>query len=145
MINCVYIICKLLKEAIIISLIQHFEADFLWKVSHKILNSGLILKTFTHVFVLKHFTTCCALCCQAASVSSSIGDSSTSSSTLRAAADILCWLSAVVSRTRETLDPGIDCSSIILGPSLPNCKEIINNIRIKSRAKKCLNICHLNK
>ena len=31
-----------------ISLIQHFEADFLWKVSLKILNSGLILKTFTH-------------------------------------------------------------------------------------------------
>ena len=28
--------------------IQHFEADFLWKVSLKILNSGLILKTFTH-------------------------------------------------------------------------------------------------
>ena len=26
-----------------------FEADFLWKVSLKILNSGLILKTFTHV------------------------------------------------------------------------------------------------
>ena len=25
-----------------------FEADFLWKVSLKILNSGLILKTFTH-------------------------------------------------------------------------------------------------
>ena len=31
-----------------ISLIQHFEADFLWKVSLKILNSGIILKTFTH-------------------------------------------------------------------------------------------------
>ena len=30
-----------------ISLIQHFEADFLWKVSLKILNSGIILKTFT--------------------------------------------------------------------------------------------------
>ena len=27
-----------------ISLIQHFEADFLWKVSLKILNSGIILK-----------------------------------------------------------------------------------------------------
>ena len=39
---------KLIKEAIIISLIQHFEADFLWKVSLKILNSGLILKTLTH-------------------------------------------------------------------------------------------------
>ena len=31
-----------------ISTIQHFEADFLWKVSLKILNSGIILKTFTH-------------------------------------------------------------------------------------------------
>ena len=28
---------------------QYFEADFLWKVSLKILNSGIILKTFTHV------------------------------------------------------------------------------------------------
>ena len=35
-----------------ISLIKHFEADFLWKVSLKILNSGIILKTFTHVKVL---------------------------------------------------------------------------------------------
>ena len=34
-----------------ISLIQHFEADFLWKVSLKILNSGIILKTFTHVYI----------------------------------------------------------------------------------------------
>ena len=33
---------------LIIILIQCFEADFLWKVSLKILNSGLILKTFTH-------------------------------------------------------------------------------------------------
>ena len=32
-----------------ISLIQHFEADFLWKVILKILNLGIILKTFTHV------------------------------------------------------------------------------------------------
>ena len=31
-----------------ITLIQHFEADFLWKVSLKILNSGKILKTFIH-------------------------------------------------------------------------------------------------
>ena len=31
-----------------ICLIQYFEADFLWKVSLKILNSGIILKTFTH-------------------------------------------------------------------------------------------------
>ena len=30
-----------------VSLIQHFETDFLWKVSLKILNSGIILKTFT--------------------------------------------------------------------------------------------------
>ena len=35
-----------------ISLIQQFEADFLWKVSLKILNSGIILKTFTHVNML---------------------------------------------------------------------------------------------
>ena len=34
---------KLIREAIKTSLIQHFEADFLWKVSLKILNSGLIL------------------------------------------------------------------------------------------------------
>ena len=46
----------LIKEAIIISLIQHFEADFLWKVSLKILNSGLILKTFTHVHCRDHPT-----------------------------------------------------------------------------------------
>ena len=31
-----------------VSLIQHFEADFLWKVSLKILNSGIILKPFTY-------------------------------------------------------------------------------------------------
>ena len=30
------------------NLIQHFEADFLWKVSLKILNSGIILKALTH-------------------------------------------------------------------------------------------------
>ena len=42
--KCVKIILKLIREAIIIiSLIQHFEADFLWKVSLKILKSGLIL------------------------------------------------------------------------------------------------------
>ena len=29
-----------------ISLIQHLEDDFLWKVSLKILNSGIILKIF---------------------------------------------------------------------------------------------------
>ena len=38
------------SEAIKILLIQHFEADFLWKVSLKILISGIILKTFTHVY-----------------------------------------------------------------------------------------------
>ena len=32
--------------------IQDFEADFLWKVSLKILNSGITLKTFTHDSVL---------------------------------------------------------------------------------------------
>ena len=51
MINCVKIIKKLIREAIKICLIQYFEADFLWKVSLKILNSGLILKTFTHVYL----------------------------------------------------------------------------------------------
>ena len=41
------IIVKRNSSYIIISLIQYFEADFLWKVSLKILNSE-ILKTFTH-------------------------------------------------------------------------------------------------
>ena len=36
---------------------MHFEADFLWKVSLKILNSGIILKTFTHV-AIKGMMTC---------------------------------------------------------------------------------------
>ena len=36
-------------ECSIICLIQHFEADFPQKVSLKILNSGIILKIFTHV------------------------------------------------------------------------------------------------
>ena len=31
--------------------IQYFEADFLWKVSLKNLNSGIILKTFTHALM----------------------------------------------------------------------------------------------
>ena len=31
-----------------VSLIQHFEADFLLNVSLKILNSGITLKTFTY-------------------------------------------------------------------------------------------------
>ena len=33
---------------------QHFEADFLWKVSLKILNSRIILKTFTHDKVISY-------------------------------------------------------------------------------------------
>ena len=37
------------KKALRICLIEDFEADFLWKVGLKILNSGIILKTFTHV------------------------------------------------------------------------------------------------
>ena len=36
-----------------IAQIQHFEADFLWKVSLKILNSGIILKTLTHVIICR--------------------------------------------------------------------------------------------
>ena len=39
-----------------ISIIQHFEADFLWKVSLKILNSGIILKTFFHVSTINKKT-----------------------------------------------------------------------------------------
>ena len=38
---------KKIREAIVMPN-SAFEADFLWKVSLKILNSGLILKTFTH-------------------------------------------------------------------------------------------------
>ena len=34
--------------------IHGFEADFLWKVSLKILNSGIILKTFTHAGWFEH-------------------------------------------------------------------------------------------
>ena len=34
-----------------ISLIQDSEADFLWKVGLKILNSGIILKTFANATV----------------------------------------------------------------------------------------------
>ena len=34
-----------------ISLIQYFVADFLWKVSLKMLNSGIILKTFTQEYL----------------------------------------------------------------------------------------------
>ena len=53
-----------MRDAVIlICLIQHFEADFLWKVSLKILNSGIILKTSTHVRTKKlvHWPICCGL------------------------------------------------------------------------------------
>ena len=36
------------RKAIIICRIKHFEADFLWKVGLKILNLGIIVKSFTH-------------------------------------------------------------------------------------------------
>ena len=36
-----------------ISLNKHFEADFLWKVSLEILNSVIILKTFTHAYGIR--------------------------------------------------------------------------------------------
>ena len=39
---------KLYQKAINTCRVQHVEADFLLKVSLKILNSGIILKTFTH-------------------------------------------------------------------------------------------------
>ena len=44
-----------------VSLIQHFETDFLWKVSLKILNSGIILKTFTHAYIRTMILTLCIL------------------------------------------------------------------------------------
>ena len=37
------------RKAIIIWLIQYFEADFLWKVSLKIRNSGIFLNNLTHI------------------------------------------------------------------------------------------------
>ena len=40
---------KSIREAIIAYWTQHFEADFLWEASLKILNSGVILKMFTLV------------------------------------------------------------------------------------------------
>ena len=46
---------KQIGEVIKTCLIQHFEADFLWKVSLKILNSGIILKTFTNVVINNSF------------------------------------------------------------------------------------------
>ena len=42
-------------EANLIWIIQHFEADFFWKVSLKILNSEMILKTFNHVLHYSQF------------------------------------------------------------------------------------------
>ena len=42
---------KINQKTIICCLIQDLEADFLWKVSLKILNSGIILKTFTHASI----------------------------------------------------------------------------------------------
>ena len=39
----------------IISLIQNFEDDFQWKVILKIMNSGTMLKTFTHDNVCKKY------------------------------------------------------------------------------------------
>ena len=44
---------KITREAITICLFQYFENNFLWKVSLKILNSGKILKTFTHESLTK--------------------------------------------------------------------------------------------
>ena len=44
-----------IREAIVNGLIQDFEADFLWKVSLKNLNSEIILKTFIHVITLWFF------------------------------------------------------------------------------------------
>ena len=37
-----------------VSLIQHFEADFLWKVGLRILNSGIILKTKLSPMLINH-------------------------------------------------------------------------------------------
>ena len=47
---------------IIISLIQHFEADFLWKISLKILNSEIILNTFTHEYGGQSWLSCTVEC-----------------------------------------------------------------------------------
>ena len=57
MVNCLWINLNQIKEAIRICLIQDFGAAFLWKVSLKILNSGMILKTFPHamcIFLWNH-------------------------------------------------------------------------------------------
>ena len=58
MVNCLSININHIKEAIRICLIQDFEADFLWKVSLKILNSGIILKTFQHESLFYDFSQC---------------------------------------------------------------------------------------
>ena len=47
-----------IREPVIIFLIQHFETDFLLKVSLKILNSRIILKSFTHIPVNLFSTNC---------------------------------------------------------------------------------------
>ena len=36
------------NKAVLFCLIQYSDADFLWEVILKFLNSGIILKTFTH-------------------------------------------------------------------------------------------------
>ena len=52
------------QNVIIISLIQHFEADFPKKVRFKILNSGLFLKSFTHVYLVHDMKPVNGLCKQ---------------------------------------------------------------------------------
>ena len=44
-------VARTLREAIMTSQIQHFEADFQWQVSLKILNSRIILKTYIHAVI----------------------------------------------------------------------------------------------
>ena len=57
-------IVELTRVDCIIILNQDFEADFLWKVSLKILNSGIILKTFTNafIFVISAIHVVCPIC-----------------------------------------------------------------------------------
>ena len=54
MVNCLQIIWNK-SEAISINLIQYFEADFLWKVGLKMLNSVKFMETFTHGDASKEF------------------------------------------------------------------------------------------
>ena len=49
LVNCPDLNQKYIKKPIIICLLRHFEADLGWEVGHKILNLGIILKTFTLV------------------------------------------------------------------------------------------------